>query len=324
MKVALIIGVDYYQYGKQLYGCVNDANSVDTVLKRNDGGMINFQTKLLTASSNKTALSRGELKDSIKELFSKDAEIALLYFAGHGHIESSGGYILSSDAKRGDEGVPLSEILKYANESKAKNKIIILDSCHSGIAGASPVSEEYSILAEGVTVLTASTKNQYATEVDGKGVFTTLLIDALTGGAANLTGSVTPGSIYAHIDQSLGDWEQRPIFKTNVKSFVSLRQVTPPIELEDLQKISKLFPCEGYEFKLDPTFEPEMRGRDDDMPSPITKNTNVFKVLQKFNRLNLLVPVDSKHMWNAAMESKACKLTPLGEHYRRLGEKDLL
>ena len=27
-------------------------------------------------------------------------------------------------------------------------------------------------------------------------------------------------------------------------------------------------------------------------------------------------------MWNAAMESKACKLTALGEHYQRLVEKN--
>jgi len=35
-------------------------------------------------------------------------------------------------------------------------------------------------------------------------VFTGLLVDALSGGAANLVGDVTPGSVYAHIDQSLG------------------------------------------------------------------------------------------------------------------------
>ncbi|ERL11712.1 DNA binding domain protein, excisionase family [Coriobacteriaceae bacterium BV3Ac1] len=32
------------------------------------------------------------------------------------------------------------------------------------------------------------------------------------------------------------------------------------------------------------------------------------------HRLNLLVPVGSEHMWNAAMESGGCRLTMLGEH----------
>ena len=50
-------------------------------------------------------------------------------------------------------------------------------------------------------------------------------------------------------------------------------------------------------------------------------NNEIFAILQKYNRLNLLVPIGAEHMWNAAMESKSCKLTRLGEHYRRMSEK---
>jgi hypothetical protein len=177
-------------------------------------------------------------------------------------------------------------------------------------------------LSEGLTVLTASTKDQYATEENGRGVFTTLLVDALYGGAANLTGDITPGSVYAHVDQSLGAWEQRPVFKTNVRQFVSLRKVTPPIPLADLRRMMEFFPAPGFEFSLDPSFEPEMKGRDAGMPPPDPEKTRAFALLQRYNRLNLLVPVGAPHMWNAAMESKTCKLTVLGEHYRRLVEKN--
>lgn len=65
--------------------------------------------------------------------------------------------------------------------------------------------------------------------------------DALNGAAANLVVDVTPGSVYAHIDQSLGNLAQRHIFKTNVKKFVSLRKADRPIELSDLQKLTVLF-----------------------------------------------------------------------------------
>jgi hypothetical protein len=143
----------------------------------------------------------------------------------------------------------------------------------------------------------------------------------MSGSAANLTGDITPGSVYAHIDQSLGGWEQRPVFKTNVKQFVSLRQTAPPIPTADLRRIVEFFPTPGYEFPLDPTYEPEMKGRDPEMPPPDPENTRVFAILQSYNRLNLLVPVEAPHMWHAAMESKACRLTALGEHYRRLAEK---
>ena len=178
MRIALIVGINYYKHGSSLYGCVDDAHSVKAALERHDGGGINFDCKLLTGTGETDSVSRNELKDSVEELFKQDAEVALFYFAGHGHIESSGGYILASDSRRGDEGVSLSDILTYANSSPAKNKLVILDSCHSGIAGASP-SGQVTSLSEGLTVLTASTKDQYASEVNGRGVFTTLLIDAL-------------------------------------------------------------------------------------------------------------------------------------------------
>jgi hypothetical protein len=90
--------------------------------------------------------------------------------------------------------------------------------CDSGALGDSHTNKQISEIAEGMTLLTASTKGQYAAEQNGGGLFTDLLLDALGGAAANLVGEVTPGSVYAHIDQSLGSWSQRPVFKTNVKN----------------------------------------------------------------------------------------------------------
>lgn len=322
MRRALIVGVNYYEHGNPLFGCVDDAHAIKAVLARHDGGAVNFDCMLLTGTGPEDRVDRGDLKDNIKELFKTEAEIAFLYFAGHGHIEATGGYLLATDSKRGDDGVSLSEILTLANASPATNKVIVLDSCHSGIAGTPPTGGQLATLSEGLTVMTGSTKDQYATEVDGKGVFKTLLVDALNGSAANLTGDITLGSMYAHIDQSLGAWEQRPVFKTNIKQFVSLRKVSPPIPASDLRRLTEFFPSPGFEYSLDPTYEPEMKGRDQEMPTPDPDNTRIFAILQTYNRLNLLVPVNASHMWNAAMESKGCRLTALGEHYRRLVEKN--
>ena len=60
------------------------------------------------------------------------------------------------------------------------------------------------------------------------------------------------------------------------------------------------------------------------MPPPNPKNAGKFAVLQRYNRVNLVVPVGAEHMWNAAVESKSCKLTVLGEHYRRLVQEGLI
>jgi len=50
------------------------------------------------------------------------------------------------------------------------------------------------------------------------------------------------------------------------------------------------------------------------------EHTRIFKELQKCNRHGLVIPVDGDHMYYAAINSKGCKLTALGAHYRKLAE----
>lgn len=322
MRKALVVGVNFYSRVSPLFGCVNDAHNVRTVLERHSDGTVNFHVKFLVANDAASAVQRISLRDSIEELYKGDSDIALFYFAGHGYIDAAGGYLLASDAQAGHDGVSLSEVMAFANGSPARNKVVILDSCHSGIAG-SPAGGNNAVLAEGVTILTASSATQYAQENNGAGVFTSLLVDALNGGAANLVGEITPGSIYAHIDQSLGPWEQRPIFKTNVDTFTSLRKVQPPIQLSDLKRIAEFFSDPSEEFALDPSFEPQPPAPNHGI-APEPKNTERFAILQKLNRLNLVKPVGEDHMYFAAMNSKACKLTVLGEHYWKLVTKGMI
>ncbi|MDX9911470.1 MAG: caspase family protein [Phycisphaerales bacterium] len=324
MRKALVVGINHYDHVSSLYGCVDDAHAAKQMLERNGDGTMNFGVKLLTGTGPKDRIIRPQLKDAVSELFEDKHEISLFYFAGHGHITSTGGYILTSDATRGDDGVSLSEVLALAGKCESDSRVIILDSCHSGIAGTPPGEQSVAVLKEGMTILTASTEAQYASEQNGSGVFTSLLVDALSGPAANLIGAITPGSIYAHIDQALGPWQQRPVFKTNVKNFVPIRRVQPPISLEDLHRLVDFFPQPGVAFPLDPSYEPETRGREPGMVPPDPENTRKFAILQRFNRLNLVVPVDAPHMWHAAMQSKSCRLTAVGEHWRKLVERKLI
>ena len=79
----------------------------------------------------------------------------------------------------GDDGLSLFEIMTLANKSKILNRVVVLDSCYSGIAGDHPGHEKLAELADGITILTASTAEQYASEVNGSGAFTALFVDAL-------------------------------------------------------------------------------------------------------------------------------------------------
>src|SRR5215208_6300347 len=104
MRKALVVGINYYQNGSPLYGCVDDAHGVKSVLERNSDGTVNFGVKLLTGTGPADLILRSTLKEQVDELFAGDDEVALFYFSGHGHIEATGGYLLASDARTGDEG----------------------------------------------------------------------------------------------------------------------------------------------------------------------------------------------------------------------------
>lgn len=309
MRKALVIGINDYP-AAPLKGCLNDANAIASVLETHGDGSPNFSVKLLTSPPD--AIDISALRGAIEKLFEGTPDVALLYFSGHGHVESTGGYIVTQDAKKYNAGVSMDDILVLANQSHAKDKIILLDCCHSGALGTPTISgSALAVLSEGLSVLTASRDSESALEVNGKGVFTSLVVDALHGGAADLRGHITPGSIYAYVDQALGAWDQRPIFKTNVTRFTSLRSISPPIPLDTLRKLCVYFPAPQDEHALDPSYEFTESTAD-----PI--KVAILKDLQKFVSVGLVVPVDEEHMYFAAMNSKSCRLTALGFQYWRL------
>ncbi len=334
IRKALLVGINYYQHVSSLKGCITDATKMAEILGHHADGSTNFSApKLLTSDSEQNLINRFNLKDSVRELYEDEADIALFYFSGHGYLEDIGGYLNTSECERGDDGFSLHELMYIIYNSPVKYKFIFLDCCHSGIIGDNPKSSNLAEITNGTSILTASTADQSAFEnQNGQpgGVFTNLLIDALEGSVANLVGDVTSGSIYAHIDRAFGPWsKQRPVFKTNVKTFVSLRKATPPISREILQSISKLFPQRNYKFPLDPAYEPERSEeqlKDAQIPPPDVEKNKVFAQLQQLRSVNLVQPegASQPHMWHAAMESKFCVLTPLGEHYRQLASDDLI
>ena len=320
MRKALCVGIDCYEKISDLHGCVNDANAVKEVLQRNGDGTLNFDVKLLTATSETSYISRSTLKDSVEELFRGDSEIALFYFSGHGSIDELGGYLCTSEISRPDEVLSLSDLMGLASQSKARNTIIILDSCFCGSVSGRKDMPGYSAIHEGTTILAACSEHEYASEENNHGVFTSLMVEALYGGAMNIIGDVTPGGVYSYIDQSLGAWEQRPVFKANIKEFVSLRKNTPQISIFDLRKITTLFSSPTTEIHLDPTYEPDKHEAD---TTEVNKEHEAdFALLQKYVKLNLVVPVGEEHMYYAAIHRKTCKLTVQGQHYWRLISKN--
>jgi len=316
MRKGLFIGINDYTHASRLSGCCNDAMAMASVLKTNANGDPNFKNVVLTSAEQH--LSRGLLEDQIRELFSGDCNVALLYFAGHGGFDSDNdeGMLLPQDYRNPKDGIRISDILNWAAKAtRIKNKVIILDCCQSGAAGeVRALHSESSVVSEGMTILTACKKEEPAMEGTHHGVFTGLLLQALHGGAANILGKITPGSLYSFVDNALDAWEQRPVFKTNVSQFISLREVSPLIPKEILRKLPEWFAEAESTFALDPSYEPTEATFD-------PERGEVFAQLQKCNRHSLIEPVDAEHMYYAAIHSTGCRLTALGAYYRELALK---
>jgi hypothetical protein len=309
MRKALLVGIDNYP-SSPLSGCVADAKLMAEVLATNDDGSPNFSCRVLTAPEGR--VERPDLRKALEQLFRDEADVALLHFSGHGTVNNLGGYLVTQDVKRYDEGVPMTDVLTWANKSPVKEIVIFLDCCHSGALGQLPgIENEKAVLREGVSILTASRDSQVAVEKSGHGLVTAMVCDALLGGAADVCGNVSIAAVYAYVDQRLGPWDQRPLFKSHVSKLIPLRTCKPQVDLDILRALPKLFPSPDYEYPLDPSYEPTEEPKHEE-------HEWIFSQLQRLRSARLLVPVGEEHLYYAAMNRKACALTPLGKHYWQL------
>lgn len=238
MRKALVVGIDDYPGTTRLRGCVNDATSIASLLDANADGSPNFSVMINTSVRTKVAL-----RSMIKDLFKADDEVCLFYYSGHGCLTDLGGYIVTPDFTQHDEGISMDDILKIVSDSPARHKIVILDCCYAGAMGNLALGgNTAAIIEKGVIVLASSRSTEPSIESGGHGVFTSLLIRALEGGAADIAGEVTSGNIYSYIDKALGPWKQRPVFKANIMRSVPLRKVNPIVPLPELRMMTNYFP----------------------------------------------------------------------------------
>jgi Caspase domain len=317
MKRALLIGVDHYDNFSDLTGCANDIDAVEPLLARSEDGSPNFDCQKRTSVTGGTR--RDSLLADFEVLLRGGADVALCYFAGHGHGTGSDVALVTEDGTGGTPGITLSEIVTRITESSVGEVILILDCCFAGAAAGVPqLGTTAALLRNGVSILAASRADQTAAETGaGRGLFSTYVCGGLEGGAADVLGKISVAGLYSYLDESFGPWDQRPVFKANVERLHELRGCRPAVPLPELRLLTTLFPTAAHEFPLDPSYEPDANPRNED-------HERAFGTLQKYRAAKLLEPVGEEHMYFAAMNSRGCKLTPLGMHYRHLAEEGRL
>jgi hypothetical protein len=311
MRKALLVGIDAYP-GQPLSGCVADAELMARVLASNEDGSPNFSCRVLTAPHSR--IDSATLREAVEQLFRDKADVALLHFSGHGTVNNLGGFLVTQNAKRYDEGFPMVSLLALANLSPVKEIVIFLDCCHSGALGQIPgIENDKALLREGVSILTAARDSQAAVEKGGHGLVTAMVSDALLGGAADVCGQVSVASVYAYVDQRLGPWHQRPLFKSHVSTLISLRTSKPQVDLQILRTLPTWFSLPDSEYPLDSSYEPTAEPKH-------AEHERIFGQLQRLRAAQLLVPIGEEHMYFAARNKKPCALTPLGKHYWHLAK----
>ena len=198
---SLIIGVNAYRpaIGKLKF-CTEDARAIENALNsRKDGYNSTKSTLLIDTQSEDLRPSKVNIIENIAEICaeSNDEDTLIIHFSGHGAIGVNKKlYLLPLDASAvsiEQTGIPWSWIQECIESSKARNKVLILDACHSGTGKNPTINREKSLdianqlieNTEGFVCISSCAGGQLSYELEdlNHGLFTYYLVEGIKGGA---------------------------------------------------------------------------------------------------------------------------------------------
>jgi tetratricopeptide (TPR) repeat protein len=216
---ALVVGIASYQDSRihKLLYSERDAQSIFDVLISPEGG--NFHREnvhLLLGSKATLANLRHELEDWLPAQAKKDDRV-LIYFAGHGFLAQGHGYLAPYDIdidrnKIAQTGYPMDELGKtVGGKIRAKDKILLTDSCHSGAIrpeDSQDINHTLIELDKSLFSLTASRDREVSYEGEnwggGHGIFTYFVVHGLEGEAdENGDGVVTADELQEYVRRNV-------------------------------------------------------------------------------------------------------------------------
>ncbi|KAB7791443.1 caspase family protein [Bifidobacterium leontopitheci] len=265
-RLALFIGVGRYAsaaYAKrQPSCCCTDAHAFAEVLRENSprtpqpnfrllGGTVYACPDPFDAAD--PEMTADALTDRMRDLFRMVRRgDALFYFTGHAIPVDDGADLLlltaddepangnietaddSDDAHR--RGIRVSAIREAAFSSQAGSITIILDCCHAGVAAAMEWPRNTTVLAS--TDEHTASQSLFGTHL----LYTSALMAALQGSAADVQGVITPLSLHSTVCAllNLGEDGQQPVLRTWSEATTVLRQVNASRQIteEELARIA--------------------------------------------------------------------------------------
>ncbi|MER5612017.1 protein kinase [Streptomyces sp. NPDC002215] len=270
-RQAICIGIDEYEGDARLDLCVADATEVADYLSQPEYG---FDVDLLV---NREA-TLPNIRRSLLSAMNSELEFFLLYFSGHGLVTELDAFLVTVDYEPLAEGVSLADLARYTERisRNTRNCLTILDCCHSGsgkfgesrkLVTPEEIDRGIPARTESRSLLAACRPEQVAIEDSryGHGLFTYMLLQGLSGDAADPHGNITVGGLSDFIDRNLeaAGAEQIAVMKGDSAGRVILGSNFSPIATQSLPEYEKRkIIAQGKQFLEDYTSQLNHRPED--------------------------------------------------------------
>ncbi len=235
---ALVVGINTYQYLPSLKAPARDAEAIAQQLHTYGEFRVQRLPEVIQAGKpqvgQKTQITLRELETALINLFkpkgSSVPQTAVFYFSGHGIQREAGireGYLALSDSNpdKGFFGLSLFWLRRLLQESPVRQRIIVLDCCHSGellnFLEADPGAHP------GTDRLFMAASREYETAYESLespySVFTEALVTGLDPNRL-ASGIVTNHSLTDWVNHALKGEIQQPLFESSGSEIILTRQ----------------------------------------------------------------------------------------------------
>lgn len=196
----LAIGISRYATPALLKGVANAAADAKELASRMVAGQPGQYTSIQVQTLIDSQANLGGIKAALLELANRlrSEDVLVLYLSGHGTSIDGRYLFLAQDAEPGDEHAGMlreEDLLQLLSQIPSSRKLVLLDTCASGTfknlvpADLDRASQRLAQLSQ-LNLIAASSGPGMALEGNAHGIFTTALIEGLSGKAANQAGEV--------------------------------------------------------------------------------------------------------------------------------------
>lgn len=224
-REAVLIGINNYFDSSvaSLRYCVNDICVMQQVLERLGYIVHALHDDAVEAHRKPTRANVSGLLDAVCARLDKD-DMLLVQLSCHGMLVDEQCVLIMQDTWRNriaQDGLPVAQVRDAMKASKARQRVLILDACHSGIEPGKSMATESTAaeaafnrrvleLTRGFALLSSSTAAQVSMEwrEQKHGLFTYFMLQGLKGKASRADNVVTVDDLRHYVRREMVRWSE--------------------------------------------------------------------------------------------------------------------